>query len=232
MAVQLQAVTYDAHDPVRVAQFWGGLLGRQLFVDGPCALLPGSDTQVGLSFVAATTGAFDHGRRLHLHLTSDTPEHQQRRVEEAIGLGARHLDVGQTPDEGQVVLADPEGNPLCVVEPGNSFLDGCGPLGEVACDGTRGVGLFWQQVLGWSLVWDRDEETSIQSPRGGTKVSWGGPPVAAKQGRNRQRFLLAATDVEGETTRLVELGATVNGRREHGIELLDPEGNEFHLTPR
>ena len=40
------------------------------------------------------------------------------------------------------MLADPEGNEFCVIEPGNSFLAGCGFLGELACDGTRQVGLF------------------------------------------------------------------------------------------
>lgn len=57
-------------------------------------------------------------------------------------------------------------------------LAGCGLLGEVACDGTREVGLFWRDVLGWPLVWEHDQEIAIQSPHGGTKVAWGGPPVA------------------------------------------------------
>ena len=80
------------------------------------------------------------------------------------------------------MLADPEGNEFCVIEPGNAFLAGCGFLGELACDGTRDVGLFWSEALGWPLVWDQDEETAIQSPRGGTKVAWGGPPVAPNDG--------------------------------------------------
>lgn len=57
-------------------------------------------------------------------------------------LGARHLDVGQRPEEGHVVLADPAGNDFCVIEPGNSFLGDCGFLGELACDGSRDVGVF------------------------------------------------------------------------------------------
>ncbi len=32
----------------------------------------------------------------------------------ALGLGAGHLDVGQRPEEGHVVLADPDGNEFCV----------------------------------------------------------------------------------------------------------------------
>ena len=42
---------------------------------------------------------------------------------------------------------------------------------------TREVGLFWSEALGWPLVWDQNEQTAIQSPHGGTKVAWGGPPL-------------------------------------------------------
>jgi hypothetical protein len=41
---------------------------------------------------------------------------------------------------------------------------------QTHCDGTRAVGCFWSSALGWPLVWERDQETAIQSPRGGTKV--------------------------------------------------------------
>ena len=69
------------------------------------------------------------------------------------------------------MLAGPEGNECCVIEAGNRYLAGCGPLGELACDGTRAVGLFWSAALGWPLVWDQDEETVVPSPAGGTKVA-------------------------------------------------------------
>jgi hypothetical protein len=91
-----------------------------------------------------------------------------------------------------------------VIEPGNAFLAGCGFLGELACDGTRQVGLFWAETLSWPLVWDEQEETAVQSPHGGTKIAWGGPPVAPKQGRNRQRFDLVVTggDLAREVSRV------------------------------
>ena len=170
---------------------------------------------------------------MHLHLTSTSPDDQQHTVTSALELGADHIDVGQLPDEGHVVLADPEGNEFCVIEPGSSFLDGCGFLGELACDGTREVGHFWAEALSWLLVWDTDQETAVQSPHGGTKVAWGGPPVAPRHGRNRQRFDLALTDgdLATEVDRLVALGATqLDGATEGGVELADPDGNEFCLT--
>jgi hypothetical protein len=91
--------------------------------------------------------------------------------------------------------------------------------------------LFWREALGWPLVWDQDEQTAVQSPPGGTKVSWGGPPLAPKHGRNRQRLDLAAPDVAVEVRRLVALGATELGARDGGAELADPDGNEFLISP-
>jgi predicted enzyme related to lactoylglutathione lyase len=171
--------------------------------------------------------------RVHLHLTSTSPADQQDTVAAALELGANHCDVGQLPEEGHTVLADPEGNEFCVIEPGSSFLAGCGFLGELACDGTRQVGLFWAEALGWPLVWDDAGETAIQSPSGGTKVAWGGPPVAPKHGRSRQRFdlALAGDDLAAEVDRLVALGANRLGNPEdRAVELADPDGNEFCLT--
>ena len=229
MPLRLLAVNWDAHEPARLAQFWASLLGREVVEDTDGALLPGHDTQLGLRFVpslAEKVGA----NRMHLHLTSASPEDQQHTVATALGLGARHLDVGQRPEEGHIVLADPEGNELCVIEPGNSYLAGCGFLGELACDGTREVGLFWSETLGWPLVWDQDQETAIQSPHGGTKVAWGGPPVAPQGQGRRQRFnlALAGGDVEAEVERLVRLGATRLADGEAGdVVLADPDGNEF-----
>jgi hypothetical protein len=109
---------------------------------------------------------------MHFHLTSTSLEHQQRTVARSLGLGARHIDVGQRPEEGHVVLADPEGNEFCVIEPGNNWLSGCGFFGELARDGSQEVGYFWSEALGWPLVWDQDQETAICSPHGDPKISW------------------------------------------------------------
>ena len=229
MVSRLDAVSFDVADPAEVAAFWAGLLSRQVAPEPGGALLPGDRTQVGLRFVASDTEQVGP-RRLHLHVTSASLEDQQRTVDHALELGGHHLDVGQGDDVDFVVLADPGGNPLCVIEPGNGFLAGTGRLGEVTCEGTRDVGLFWQDALGWPLVWDQDEETAIQSPLGGTKVSWGGPPVAPRHGRNRQRLdLVAAGDTAAEVDRMVALGATRLRDVDGGVELADPDGNEFCL---
>jgi hypothetical protein len=232
MTSRLIAVSFDASQPLRVAQFWAALLGREAVQETGGVLLPGGATQLGLRFAAGDAKRAGLNR-MHLHLTSESPDDQQHKVAAALSLGGEHLDVGQLPEEGHIVLADPEGNEFCVIEPGNRFLAGCGLLGELACDGTRDVGLFWSAALDWPLVWDQNQETAIQSPHGGTKVAWGGPPVEAKLGRNRQRFELAPPghgDQHAEADRLVSLGATLLEVAPDGtVELADPDGNEFCL---
>ena len=229
---RLLTVTFDAQDPARLAQFWAGMLGREVAEVADAVLLPGTDTQLSLRFVPNRAERMGPNRRVHLHLTSTSHPDQQHTVATALGLGASHLDVGQRPEEGHVVLADPEGNEICVIEPGNAYLAGCGLLGELACDGTREVGLFWSEALGWPLVWDQDQETAIQSPHGGTKIAWGGPPLAPKEVPNRQRFDLAPVggDQQAEVDRLVSLGATrLETGADGAVVLADPDGNEFRV---
>jgi hypothetical protein len=206
--------------------------------DGGFGLLPSDDTGLRLEFFP-TQDTKTGPNQMHFHLTSTSLEDQQRTVARSLGLGARHIDVGQRPEEGHVVLADPEGNEFCVIEPGNKFLAGCGFLGELACDGSREVGHFWSQALGWPLVWDQDEETAIQSPGGGTKIAWGGPPPAPKTGKNRLHFDLAPPadgDQQEEVERLVSLGATrvdIGQGDVTWVVMADPGGHEFCvLTPR
>ncbi len=183
MASKLIALSFDAHNPRRVARFWSGLLGWEMVEeeDGGFALLPSDDTGFRLEFYPSEEQKRGQNQT-HFDLTSNL-EKQQEIVDRSLELGAKHIDVGQLPEEGHVVLADPEGNEFCVVEAGNNFLADCGFIGALSCDGTKQVGHFWSEALGWPLVWDQDEETAIRSPHGGPKIAWGGPPVARSSGR-------------------------------------------------
>ena len=236
MATHLVALCVAANDPTRLARFWAGVLGLEPAADG--VTLPASDG-IGFGIQFRPTKEPKLGpNQMHVHLTSTSLRDQKDTVDRVLGLGGRHLDVGQGPDDEHVVLADPEGNELCVIEPGNAFLAGCGFLGELTCDGTQEVGYFWSRALGWPLVWDQDQETSIQSPHGGTKISWGGPPVAPRTGKNRLHLHLAPPvggDQQAEVDRLVSLGATrVDDQCAAGaLVMADPGGNELCvLTPR
>ncbi|MER7192970.1 VOC family protein [Streptomyces flaveolus] len=240
MTSQLSAICFHATRPSALARFWSGVLGWEP-ADGPegdVAILPPDPAGFRIRFLPGQEPKTGQNRA-HFDLTSTSPEDQRRTVARALELGGSHIDVGQRPEEGHVVLADPDGNEFCVIEAGNKFLADTGFIGALACDGTQEVGYFWSEALRWPLVWDQDQETAIQSPSGGTKITWGGPPVAPKTGTNRlclELTLPADGDREAETARLVSLGATRTGTGEDDsgrVLLLDPDGNEFFVqTPR
>ncbi|MDT0343667.1 VOC family protein [Streptomyces litchfieldiae] len=238
MTAHLHALCFDANDPPRLARFWAGVLDWEL-VDDPrdgIALLPSDDTGFRIRFLPTQEEKTEQNR-MHFDLTSTSLDNQQQTVATALELGARHIDVGQRPEEGHVVLADPEGNEFCVIEPGNNFLADCGFIGALACDGSQEVGYFWSKALGWPLVWDQDQETAIRSPHGGPKITWGGPPLMPKSRKNRLRFDVAPPaegDQQAEVDRLVSLGAILIdiGQDEAGwVALADPDGNEFCVVP-
>ncbi|MFI7116361.1 VOC family protein [Amycolatopsis sp. NPDC049868] len=217
MAATLHALDIAAHDPHALERFWSGLLGRAI-----------EDTGFRLSFVRSDEPK-TRQNQMHFDLTSESLDDQRRTVAKALELGGRHIDIGQLPEEKHVVLADPEGNEFCVIEPGNGFLAECGFVGAVASDGSQEVGYFWSKALGWPLVWDQDQETAIRSPHGGPKITWGGPPFTPKTGPNRLRFVL--TGPVSEVERLVSLGATRLGTDRDGrLEMADPDGNEFSVV--
>jgi predicted enzyme related to lactoylglutathione lyase len=227
-------LSFDANDPHRLARFWAGLLDRELADDrdGGTGLLPDDNSGFRLRFVPSQEQKTGQNR-MHFDLTSTSLDDQQRTAAKALELGGRHIDVGQLPEEEHVVLADPEGNEFCVIEPGNEFLADCGFIGALACDGSQKVGYFWSDALGWPLVWDQDQETAIQSPNGGPKITWGGPPLMPKTGKNRLHFdLTPATDgdQQAEVDRLISLGATrldIGQGEVDRVVLADPDGNEF-----
>jgi predicted enzyme related to lactoylglutathione lyase len=240
MTAQLLALCFDAHDPLRLARFWAGTLGWQIsgVSDDGSTLLPSDDTGFRIRFLP-TQERKTSQNQMHFDLTSTSLDDQQQTVDRALALGARHIDIGQRPDEGHVVLADPEGNEFCVIEPGNQFLADCRFVGAVSCDGSQEVGYFWSEALGWPLVWDQDQETAIRSPHGGPKITWGGPPLAPRTGKYRLHFDIAPPvdgDQQAEVERLTSLGAT---RLDSGqgdvswVAMADPDGHEFCvLTPR
>ena len=107
---------------------------------------------------------------------------------------------------------------------------GCGLLGELACDGTRAVGLFWSAALGWPLVWNLGQETAIQSPAGGTTIAWGGPPLGPNHAQGHQVLELIATDQAAQVERLLGRGASWVDTRGATVILTDPDGAPFQVT--
>jgi catechol 2,3-dioxygenase-like lactoylglutathione lyase family enzyme len=238
MSARLVALCFDANDPLGLARFWSTALRWEIDdrTDDEIRLVP-TDATFRIVFRSAPEPKTGRNR-IHLDLTTTSVDDQNESVSRLLDLGAQHIDVGQSPDDPHVVLADPEGNELCLIEPENSFLATCGRLGALSCDGSREVGYFWSNALGWPLVWDQDDETAIRSPDGtGPFITWGGGPDTPKLGKNRLHLDVAPLDPAGqqaEVDRLVALGAApadvgqVDGDR---VVLLDPDGNELCVVP-
>jgi len=113
MALRFEAIVVDCHDTRRVAEFWAAVFGGPP-VEGP--------DEVGDSWFEAGEGhpgmlfqpvpeAKTLKNRLHLDLR---PDDQAEEVERLLGLGARHVDIGQG-EQTWVVLQDVEGNEFCVL---------------------------------------------------------------------------------------------------------------------
>lgn len=113
MGSAFYSVVVDAHDPASLARFWAEVLDYPIVFENAeeVAVAKDKDTEPALLFVKnndVKTGK----NRLHIDLN---PSDQAAEVERVIGLGARHVDIGQTGKETWVVLADPEGNEFCIL---------------------------------------------------------------------------------------------------------------------
>lgn len=232
MTCRLDALCIDALDARRLAAFWAAALGWDVLDTGDeIGLEPTDGTRFRILFEPVRQPKVAKNR-IHLDLTTRSLDDQWEWVALLLELGGRHVDVGQREDDPHVVLADPEGNELCLIEPENRFLATCGRLGSITCDGPREVGLFWSRVLDWPLVWDQDDETAIRSPDGtGPFITWG-PPVVPKCTKNRFHLDLAPDGGRQaeEVERLVSLGATPVDIGQGDVTwavLADPDGNEF-----
>lgn len=232
MTVRIEALSVDALDPAAQARFWAAGLGWTVAADDPSLVVP-ADSTVAMRF-EATVAPKAAPNPVHLDLSSRSLNDQAAAVERFLGLGARHVDVGQTDEDTHVVLADPEGNELCVLEPGNSFTDQASRFGSITCDGTRAAGLFWSEALGWPLIWDQDDETAARAADGtGPIVTWGGQVPPDEHRRLRLALVpVAPATVPEEVDRLVALGAALVGPRPDGRTVLhDPDGVAFLLGP-
>jgi hypothetical protein len=228
MSLDVHSVTFLSEAPERDATFWGAVLARSPRDDDGGLLLAGDARQVGLRFAAgAGHGALRN--RLHLHL-SRADRDQSETIAACVEHGGRLRGNGHVPAGSYAAMADVVGDEFCVIEDHNAYLAGCGPLGEVTCEGTRTTGLFWSSALDWPVVWDRGEEVAIQAPVGGTKLAWSGEPIETGKPTDRQYFTVVASPgrFDDELGRLRGLGAADPVIQRPGVATLrDPDGVRF-----
>jgi len=116
MTSRPDTLCFDANDPLRLARFWAHALRWEIHeeADDEVGLVPTDDTKFGLRFLPVPEKKSARNR-IHLDLTTTSIDDQKETVRRLLDAGARHIDIGQGPDEPHVVLADPEGNELCII---------------------------------------------------------------------------------------------------------------------
>ena len=121
MSCQLVALTFDATDPAGLARFWAASWAGRSRTASTHARRRSYRTMTPDSSAIPPTDKPKAGKNyMHFDLTSTSLDDQRQTVDRALAFGGRHIDIGQRPEQGHVVLADPEGNEFCVIEPGNA----------------------------------------------------------------------------------------------------------------
>ena len=120
--IRIQCLTIDCHDPKLLGEFWGEVLGWQVthesdteFVVEPPAGSPLQNVAPDILFLKVPDKKVVKNR-LHLDLRPDDRDAEVDRIKK---LGAVNVEIGQSQDPNVtwVVLADPEGNEFCVLQP-------------------------------------------------------------------------------------------------------------------
>jgi hypothetical protein len=203
MAGALTAVVVDALDVPGLAAFWAEALRWRR--DGAVVRPPSGGVELRFTPTAAPK---EGKNRLHLDLAGGGDPRAE--VARLLALGAEPADIGQG-DVPWDVLADPEGNELCVLPEHRGAPDAA--LAQICLDAADpgAQGRFWAEATGWEVVERAEWGVCLRDPAGGGPGLVMGPPAARKTGRNRLRPHLTA----------LPAGA-------HGL-LADPEGNEFEV---
>lgn len=117
MPLRLHHIVIDTYDLPRLARFWTQALGWKVLSEREREIVIGADENapVGLCFMPVNDPKTTKNR-VTLDLTSSA-EDRDKEIERLLALGARRVDIGQTGEESWTVLADPEGNELCVIRP-------------------------------------------------------------------------------------------------------------------
>ena len=246
MPTRLVHVVADAQDPARLARFWAALLGWEIADETadevdvwPADYSYPDPVAVPIVFVPVPerkTGK----NRVHLDLATASAADQAEVVSRARDLGAGPADIGQG-DVPWVVLADPEGNEFCVLEPRDIYRD-TGPVAAILtdCADPAALARFWAGAAGWRLTRTEDQLVGLRSPAGvGPYLEFLRVPDR-KTVKNRIHPDVApyrGEDPGAEVARLRAAGAVPaevgQGDDVSWTVLADPEGNEFCvLSPR
>ena len=169
----LENLVFDAVEPQSLGRFWEDALGCERLTDEP----DGFETRLSVDGGPVIDLCFQRVGELsseppRLHLDLRGGDRQAQEVERLRGLGARHLDIGQH-DVPWVVLADPEGNPFCVMEDRAAYAD-TGALAALPLESAEPGrdAEFWSWLTGWTEI----AGASPRSLRHPSPSRWRSPP--------------------------------------------------------
>jgi predicted enzyme related to lactoylglutathione lyase len=244
MATRLVQINMKARDDAALGGFWAAALGWGVSSEGPGVtnlepegFVYPDPVAVCLDLVASPEPKTVKNR-VHVDLATTSAAQQAELVTRLMELGATPADVGQG-DLPWRVMADPEGNEFCVLDPRPLYRD-TGPIAAVVvdCADPRAMARFWGEAMDWTVHEVTDDTAVLRSATGvGPYLRFLRTPEV-KTVWNRVHLDLRpypGDDLKAEAARLRTLGATVIdlGRSDIPWKVLaDPEGNEFCLlTP-
>ncbi len=230
----LENVVFDAGDPQALGRFWEAAVGAERLTDEvdlfETRLVVPDGPVLDLCFQRVPEPRIEP-QRLHLDLRG--AEGQRQLVDRLLALGASHADIGQ----GQVpwvVLADPEGNPFCVIEDQAAYA-GAGtvaalPLDVADPDRERD---FWSWLTGWVPVEGSGLLSLQHSSRRGPLLEM--CPEVEPKGSAKNRMHLDVRLEPGDDVDVVAGEIARRGGRELFPDwgdlpwriFADPSGNEF-----
>lgn len=244
MTTRLVQIHLKARDDAALGRFWAEALGWGVDSEGPGVtnLEPHGfvypDPTALCVDVVADPQPKTAKNPVHVDLATTSTAHQAELVDRLRALGAKPVDLGQG-DAPWRVLADPEGNEFCVLEPRDLYRD-TGPVAAVVvdCADPRAMARFWGEAMDWTVHEVSDGLARLRSAAGvGPYLEFlRTPGVRTEWDRSsRPRIHLDLRPYPGgnhtvEATRLHALGATGIdfGQGDTGWTCLaDPEGNEF-----
>ena len=249
MLTRLVQIHIKARDDSALGRFWAGALGWGVSSEAPGVtnLEPEGfvypDPAAVCIDIVADPQPKTVKNRVHINLATTSAAHQGDLVARLQELGATQAGVGQG-DVPWTVLADPEGNEFCVLEPRPVYRD-TGPVAAVVvdCADPPAMARFWDEAMDWTLHEVTGDHAVLRSATGvgpylefvrapGVKTVWN---RAARPRIHLDLRPYPGDDQEAEAARLRALGASDIDFGQGGVPwtcLADPEGNEFCvLTP-
>jgi Glyoxalase-like domain len=236
MTTQLWGVVIAALDPEAQARWWADALGWAASADEDADWVVTS-AEPGIPqilFERVDDPKTSVKNRLHLDLASPSTDAQSRTVARLRDNGATDADVGHG-DTAWVVLADPEGNELCVLDPRDRYRAAPG-LAAIVLDANDPERLaeFWAAATGWSVGNRGDYGVSLHRPGDGPPdldIVRVPEPKTVKDRAHLDVHPPVDGDQAAEVARLIGLGATPadvgQGPDVSWVVLADSEGNEF-----